>query len=205
MAVRSGKMPTTLSCARGLRSNCGSRPTRGQRGRGHAMSNLLYPSVLGPGLEDKVLAVHELAAALGNAVRNRGGRAGGGPLGLPPESWKLPLCGPGRMAAIFSYSSGGSKTAEPCRRGGGRNRGTRRSQRCGPLGVRNHLRCGLIHRCQPTFPSVTHFACPPIESEPIHRVGRPRRASVKGTEILTGVLEATVRDPFQVGPRRQAD
>lgn len=46
-------------------------PTRGQREPEHAMSNLLCPSVLGPGLEDKVIAVHELAAALGNAVRNR--------------------------------------------------------------------------------------------------------------------------------------
>ncbi len=35
------------------------------------MSNLLCPSILGPGLEDKVLAVHGLAAALGDAVRNR--------------------------------------------------------------------------------------------------------------------------------------
>ena len=44
-----------------------------------------------------------------------------------------------------------------------------------------------------------HFACPPIESIPLHRVGRPG-ASVKGTEILTGVLEATVGDPARSGP-----
>src|SRR6185312_6412327 len=42
----------------------------------------------------------------------------------------------------------------------------------------------------------SHLACPPI---PFHRVGRPG-ASVKGTEILTGVLEATVRDPCRSGP-----
>src|SRR6185312_17185786 len=42
----------------------------------------------------------------------------------------------------------------------------------------------------------SHLACPPIR---FHRVGRPG-ASVKGTEILTGVLEATVRDPCRSGP-----
>src|SRR5712691_12717416 len=36
-----------------------------------------------------------------------------------------------------------------------------------------------------------------------HRAGR-LGASVKGTESLTGVLEATVRDPSRSGPRRQA-
>ena len=36
-------------------------------------------------------------------------------------------------------------------------------------------------------------------SSTFHRVGRPG-ASVKGTEILTGVLEATVRDPSRSGP-----
>jgi len=46
---------------------------------------------------------------------------------------------------------------------------------------------------------MTHFACPPTESEPIQRVDR-LGASVKGTEILTGVLEATVRDPSRSGP-----
>ena len=67
------------------------------------------------------------------------------------------------------------------------------------LGVGNHLRCRLIHRRQLAFPSMTHFAYPPTESELIHQVGRPG-ASVKETEILTGVLEATVRDPARSGP-----
>jgi CRP-like cAMP-binding protein len=45
---------------------------------------------------------------------------------------------------------------------------------------------------------VIQFACPPIESIPlpVDRLG----ASVKGTEILIGVLEATVRDPSRSGP-----
>ena len=47
----------------------------------------------------------------------------------------------------------------------------------------------------------SQFACPPIHTE--HGAGR-LGASVKGTESLTGVLEATVRDPSRSGPRRQA-
>src|ERR1700747_2395711 len=45
---------------------------------------------------------------------------------------------------------------------------------------------------------VIQLACPPIESIPL-RVDR-LGASVKGTEILIGVLEATVRDPSRSGP-----
>ena len=63
------------------------------------------------------------------------------------------------------------------------------------LGVGNLLR--LDHRrLLLRLASCSHFACPPI---PFHRVGR-LGASVKGTEILTGVLEATVRDPCRSGP-----
>ena len=52
----------------------------------------------------------------------------------------------------------------------------------------------------PTYVSLYDpLRLPPTESEPIHRVGR-LGASVKGTEILTGVLEATVRDPSRSGP-----
>src|SRR6267142_543467 len=65
------------------------------------------------------------------------------------------------------------------------------------------VRAGTSHtrlnRHRLPLPSMTHFTCPPNEFEPIHRVGRPG-ASVKGTEILTGVLEATVRDPSRSGP-----
>lgn len=44
-----------------------------------------------------------------------------------------------------------------------------------------------------------HFACSPIESTPF-LLGGSSGASVKETEILTGVLEATVRDPARSGP-----
>jgi len=58
------------------------------------------------------------------------------------------------------------------------------------LGVGNLLRlqfCLLLHLC-----------CPP-NTFTLDRSGR-LGASVKGTEILTGVLEATVRDPSRSGP-----
>jgi hypothetical protein len=54
-------------------------------------------------------------------------------------------------------------------------------------------------RCRPALFLLTHFAFPPIEFSYSMGVGRPG-TSVKGTEILTGVLEATVRDPCRSGP-----
>ena len=67
------------------------------------------------------------------------------------------------------------------------------------LGVGNLHRPRHHRRLLLVSASCSHFACPPIESIPLHRVDRPG-ASVKGTEILTGVLEATVRDPSRSGP-----
>src|ERR1700692_2264387 len=49
------------------------------------------------------------------------------------------------------------------------------------------------------FRFLLQLACPPITSARSNRAGCPG-ASVQGTEILTGVLEATVRDPSRSGP-----
>ena len=67
------------------------------------------------------------------------------------------------------------------------------------LGVGNLHRPRHHRRFPLVLASCSHFACPPIESIHYYRVDRPG-ASVKGTEILTGVLEATVRDPARSGP-----